>query len=230
MKVSNVEDHCSTKLHKDNMNLSLRRAQETKKLLKAPPPPSPSPPSPQSTSPFIPATLSPIPLGDHQEAYDLLQQNDSERMSTSSSSTPPSPSATFSPDVCDEQFPLSQLWDPSIRMFANEELDLYSEFIAARERGDPLFTCPLHPLADEIGLDCDDMQDPLGDNEFGLQNDSDGMGVTCTIPWKITDGVIDYCNSSNQQHMDDSAYPWPSRAVRIVLFPFGIIKLFTMLR
>jgi hypothetical protein len=115
-------------------------------------------------------------------------------------------------------------------MFANEEPDLYSEFIAARERGDPLFTCPLQPLADEVGLDCDDMQDPLDDNEFGLQNDSDGKDVVCTL-WKITDSVIDYRNSSDQQHMNDPTYPWPSRAVCLVLFPFGtIIKLITMLR
>jgi hypothetical protein len=102
------------------MTLSLKYARE--KLLKQLPPPPPPSPLPRST-PLIPTTPlhtgSPIPFDDHREAYDPSPPDDSGRMSTSSSSTPSSPSVTRVSDVCDEQFPLSELWGLSIQLFAN---------------------------------------------------------------------------------------------------------------
>ncbi|KAG1765890.1 hypothetical protein EV702DRAFT_1283028 [Suillus placidus] len=108
----------------------------------------------------------------------------------------------------DHELELPQLWDPSTRMFALEEPDLYSELIAARNRGDALFTCSLQPLADELGLDDDDMLDPPpDDNEFGL----------------FLEGEEDRIN--NQLCMDDSTYPWPSKVTFITDLLFGSTRL-----
>ncbi|KAG1889162.1 hypothetical protein F4604DRAFT_1915008 [Suillus subluteus] len=188
MKACHVADHCATKLHKDSFILSLC-TQEKKNC------PLPA----QSLSPHL------TPAAHSRLAYDIPPLEDPERPTTPS---PPSVTSTEDDDNDHDHEQLLQLWDTSTQMFMIEEPDLYSELIAAQNQGDTLFTCSLQPLADELGLDDDDMLDPPpGDNEFGL----------------LLEDKEDHIN--NQLCMDDSTYPWPSKVTFITDLLFGLMHL-----
>ncbi|KAG2132739.1 uncharacterized protein EDB93DRAFT_1255149 [Suillus bovinus] len=191
MKTCHVAEHCATKIHKDSLILSLRT--QEKKICSLPA---------QSPSPSPPLT----PAAHSRMDYDIPPLEDPERPITPS--FPLVMSTEDDDSGHDHELELPQLWDPSTRMFALEEPDLYSELIAARNRGDALFTCSLQPLADELGLDDDDMLDPPpDDNKFGL----------------FLEGEEDHIN--NQLCMDDSTYPWPSKATFITDLLFGSTRL-----
>ncbi|KAG1863736.1 hypothetical protein F4604DRAFT_1929149 [Suillus subluteus] len=187
MKACHVAEHCATKLHKDSFILSLRTQEKKNRSLLA-----------RSLSPPL------TPAAHSRLTYDLSPPEDPERPTTPS---PPSVTSAEDDDNDHDHEQLPQLWDPSTQMFAIEEPDLYSELIAARNRGDTLFTCSLQPLADELGLDDDDMLDPPpDDNEFGLFLEDEEDHI-------------------NNQRMDDSTYPWPSKATFITDLLFGSTRL-----
>ncbi|KAG2097248.1 uncharacterized protein F5147DRAFT_747487 [Suillus discolor] len=84
---------------------------------------------------------------------------------------------TINDDAEDDEsyFPIKELWHGTASACTFLHVDYYEEMQAALQRGESLFSCPLPPSSDELGMETDDIDMNLDD---GLEPDNHGIDLS----------------------------------------------------
>lgn len=157
MRQCHIAAHDRTKKHRRHLSHALRRSRAT-------PPPS--------FEPNIDFNmLEPSDSTSHNEPSG--GQLPSDQMSENA--TPP-PMGPVNDVVEDESyFPIEELWHGTASARTFLHADYYEEMQAALQRGESLFSCPLPPSSDELGMETDDVDADLSD---GLESDNYGIDLS----------------------------------------------------